>query len=146
MPISAVLFDLDDTLFDHRNSARAALSARKISSIFFAIVGRNVDVIAQASKQGFVYVFDRRTGEAVWPIEERPVPQSDVPGEKTSPTQPFPTKPHSSLRRSADARTSSPRKSVSPTYELPLSTRPPSSGASRGCCSCSTPGRRAATS
>jgi quinoprotein glucose dehydrogenase len=44
-------------------------------------------------KQGFTFVFDRVTGRPVWPIEERPVPQSDVPGEKTSPTQPFPTKP-----------------------------------------------------
>ena len=50
-------------------------------------------LVAQVSKQGFVYVFDRATGEPVWPIEERPVPQSDVPGEWTSPTQPFPTKP-----------------------------------------------------
>jgi quinoprotein glucose dehydrogenase len=45
------------------------------------------------SKQGFTYVLDRRTGAPVWPIEERPVPQSTVPGERTSPTQPFPTKP-----------------------------------------------------
>ena len=49
--------------------------------------------MALPSKQAFLYVFDRVTGEPVWPIEERPVPQSDVPGEKTSPTQPFPTKP-----------------------------------------------------
>ena len=45
------------------------------------------------TKQAFTYVFDRATGQPVWPIEERPVPQSDVPGEQTSPTQPFPTKP-----------------------------------------------------
>ena len=45
------------------------------------------------SKQGFVFVFDRVNGRPIWPIEERPVPQSTVPGEKTSPTQPFPTKP-----------------------------------------------------
>ncbi|MDX1385458.1 MAG: pyrroloquinoline quinone-dependent dehydrogenase, partial [Thermoanaerobaculia bacterium] len=57
------------------------------------IDGREVKGVAVASKQGFVYVFDRVTGEPVWPIEERPVPQSDVPGEQTSPTQPFPTKP-----------------------------------------------------
>ena len=44
-------------------------------------------------KQGFTYVFDRATGEPVWPIEERPVPQSTVPGERTAATQPFPTKP-----------------------------------------------------
>ena len=55
--------------------------------------GRAIKAVAQPSKQGFLYVFDRRTGEPVWPIEERPVEQSKVPGEKTSPTQPFPTKP-----------------------------------------------------
>jgi quinate dehydrogenase (quinone) len=55
--------------------------------------GRPVDVVAQATKHGFVFVFDRRTGEPIWPIEERPVPKSDLPGEYASPTQPFPTKP-----------------------------------------------------
>ena len=55
--------------------------------------GRAIKAVAQPTKQGFLYVFDRVTGKPVWPIEERPVPQSDVPGEKTSPTQPFPTKP-----------------------------------------------------
>jgi quinoprotein glucose dehydrogenase len=55
--------------------------------------GRAVKAVAQPSKQGFLYVLDRTNGQPVWPIEERPVPQSDVPGEKTSPTQPFPTKP-----------------------------------------------------
>ena len=50
-------------------------------------------IVAQITKQGFTYVFDRLTGEPIWPIEERPVPQTDVPGEWTSPTQPFPTKP-----------------------------------------------------
>ena len=55
--------------------------------------GRRIKAIAQPTKQAFVYVFDRATGEPVWPIEERAVPQSDVPGEKTSATQPFPTKP-----------------------------------------------------
>ena len=55
--------------------------------------GREIKAVAQITKQGFIYVFDRRTGEAVWPIEEREVPQTDVPGERTSPTQPFPTKP-----------------------------------------------------
>jgi quinoprotein glucose dehydrogenase len=49
--------------------------------------------VAQITKQNFAYVFDRATGEPVWPIVERPVPQTDVPGEWTSPTQPFPTKP-----------------------------------------------------
>ena len=55
--------------------------------------GRARDVVAQATKHGFVFVFDRKSGEPIWPIEERPVPQSDLPGEHTSPTQPFPTKP-----------------------------------------------------
>jgi quinoprotein glucose dehydrogenase len=55
--------------------------------------GRRINAVAQVSKQAFVYVFDRRTGAPVWPIEERPVPQSSAPGEKTAGTQPFPTKP-----------------------------------------------------
>ena len=55
--------------------------------------GKPVKAVAQATKQGFLFVFDRVTGKPIWPIEERPVPQTDVPGEKTSPTQPFPTKP-----------------------------------------------------
>jgi quinoprotein glucose dehydrogenase len=55
--------------------------------------GRTQDVVAQPTKHGFLFVFDRVTGEPVWPIEERPVPQSDIPGEHTSPTQPFPTRP-----------------------------------------------------
>ena len=55
--------------------------------------GRPVKAVAQPSKQAWLYVLDRETGEPVWPIEERPVPRSGVPGEWTSPTQPFPTKP-----------------------------------------------------
>jgi glucose dehydrogenase len=55
--------------------------------------GRNIDVVAQATKHGFLFVFERETGRPIWPIEERPVPQSDVPGEHSSPTQPFPTRP-----------------------------------------------------
>ena len=55
--------------------------------------GQPVKAVAQVTKQGFVYVFDRVTGKPIWPIEERPVPQSTVPGERSSPTQPFPTKP-----------------------------------------------------
>ncbi len=55
--------------------------------------GRDVDVVVEVSKQGFVWVFNRDTGKPLWPVEERPVPASDVPGEKTSPTQPFPVKP-----------------------------------------------------
>ncbi len=55
--------------------------------------GERIPALVQVTKQGFAYVFNRATGEPVWPIEERPVPQSDVPGEKTFPTQPFPTRP-----------------------------------------------------
>jgi quinoprotein glucose dehydrogenase len=55
--------------------------------------GKMVDVVAQPTKFGLLYVFNRVTGEPLWPIEERPVPKSDVPGEESWPTQPFPTKP-----------------------------------------------------
>ncbi|MGD0136143.1 MAG: pyrroloquinoline quinone-dependent dehydrogenase [Bryobacteraceae bacterium] len=55
--------------------------------------GRIVKAVAQPTKQAFLYVLDRMTGKPIWPIDERPVEQSTVPGEKTSPTQPFPTKP-----------------------------------------------------
>lgn len=55
--------------------------------------GRQIAAVAQPTKQGFVYVFDRKTGEPVWPIEERPVEKGTVPREWYSPTQPFPTKP-----------------------------------------------------
>ena len=55
--------------------------------------GREVDGVVQVTKQGFAFVFDRVTGKPVWPIEERAVPASDVPGEQASPTQPFPTRP-----------------------------------------------------
>jgi quinoprotein glucose dehydrogenase len=55
--------------------------------------GRRIKAVMQPSKTAFLYVFERATGKPVWPIEERPVPQSTVPGERTSATQPFPTKP-----------------------------------------------------
>lgn len=55
--------------------------------------GRAIKAVAAITKQGFTYVFDRVTGEPVWPIEERAVPQSTVPDERLSPTQPFPTRP-----------------------------------------------------
>jgi quinoprotein glucose dehydrogenase len=55
--------------------------------------GRAIKALAQPTKQGFTYVFDRTNGQPVWPIEEKPVEQTKVPGEKTSPTQPIPTKP-----------------------------------------------------
>ena len=58
------------------------------------IPGRGViPAVMQVTKQGFVYTFDRMTGEPIWPMENRPVPQSEVPGEKLATTQPFPTKP-----------------------------------------------------
>jgi quinoprotein glucose dehydrogenase len=55
--------------------------------------GKRIDAVAQAAKHGFLFVFDRETGKPLWPIEERPIPKSDMPGEQTWPTQPFPTKP-----------------------------------------------------
>ncbi len=57
------------------------------------VAGRPVKALVELSKQGFAYVLDRVTGQPVWPIEERPVPASDVPGESAWPTQPHPTKP-----------------------------------------------------
>ena len=57
------------------------------------VEGRAIRAVVQVTKQAFAFVFDRVTGEPVWPIEERSVSSSDVPGEQTSPTQPFPTKP-----------------------------------------------------
>src|SRR5262252_8826930 len=61
--------------------------------------GKAIKAVALPTKEAFLYVFDRITGQPVWPIEEKPVPQSDVPGEKTSPTQPFPTKPPAYARQ-----------------------------------------------
>ncbi len=57
------------------------------------VAGRKIDAVVQLTKMGFVYVFDRVSGKPVWPIEERAVPASDVPGEHAWPTQPFPTRP-----------------------------------------------------
>lgn len=61
--------------------------------IDIVVDGRPIKAIAQVTKQGFTYVFDRATGVPVWPIIERPVPESTIPGERAAPTQPFPTKP-----------------------------------------------------
>ena len=61
---------------------------------------RDVDVVVQASKQGFLYVLDRVTGKPLWPIEEKPMPQTDVPGEVSSPTQPIPAMPPPFARQS----------------------------------------------
>ncbi|MEK6324063.1 MAG: pyrroloquinoline quinone-dependent dehydrogenase [Acidobacteriota bacterium] len=57
------------------------------------VKGKRIKAVVQITKTGFCFVFDRATGEPVWPIEERPVPQSVIPGERLSPTQPFPTRP-----------------------------------------------------
>ncbi len=55
--------------------------------------GKEVPIVVQATKQSFLYTFNRETGEPIWPIEDRPVPASKIPGEKLSETQPFPTRP-----------------------------------------------------
>ncbi len=65
------------------------------------IEGKLRKIVAQVSKTAFTYVFDRVTGEPIWPIEERPVPQTTVPGEWTAATQPFPTKPAAFDRQGA---------------------------------------------
>ncbi|MBM89329.1 MAG: pyrroloquinoline quinone-dependent dehydrogenase [Gammaproteobacteria bacterium] len=61
--------------------------------INISVEGREIRALAQVTKQGWAYVFDRATGVPVWPIPEQPVPQGLIPGERASPTQPFPTKP-----------------------------------------------------
>jgi quinoprotein glucose dehydrogenase len=63
------------------------------------VEGRPVKALAQPTKQGFLYMFNRETGEPIWPIEERPVPPGDAPGEWYSPTQPFPTRPRAYERQ-----------------------------------------------
>ena len=63
------------------------------SLVTMTVDGKKIDAVVQLTKQGFAFVFDRVTGQPVWPIEERAVPRSDVPGEASWPTQPFPTKP-----------------------------------------------------
>jgi quinoprotein glucose dehydrogenase len=73
-------------LWDYDNTAAPQLTTIRHN-------GQMVDVVAQAGKTGFLYVFNRVTGEPIWPIEERPVLKSDVPGEQTWPTQPYPTNP-----------------------------------------------------
>jgi quinoprotein glucose dehydrogenase len=61
--------------------------------------GKKIDALAQGTKHGLLFVFDRVTGEPMWPIEERPVPQSDLVGEQAWPTQPFPTRPPPLMRQ-----------------------------------------------
>lgn len=70
--------------------------------------GKSVDIVAEVSKQGFLWVFNRTTGKPLWPIEERPVPKSDMPNEVVSPTQPFPTKPEPFARQKFTADDLSP--------------------------------------
>ncbi|HXJ94354.1 MAG TPA: pyrroloquinoline quinone-dependent dehydrogenase [Terriglobia bacterium] len=70
--------------------------------------GRRVNTVAQVGKTGFVWVFDRDTGKPLWPVEERPEPRSDMPGEETWPTQPFPLKPPPFARQAFTAADLSP--------------------------------------
>jgi len=73
--------------------------------------GKKIDAVAQGTKHGYLFVFDRVTGAPLWPIEDRPVPASELRGEKASPTQPFPTKPAPLMRQhygEADVSTISP--------------------------------------
>ena len=80
-------------LWDYDNPAAPNL-------VTITVDGKRIDAVAQVTKQGFTYVFDRVTGEPVWPIVERPVPtDTDVPGEKVWPTQPFPTRPPPFVRQ-----------------------------------------------
>ena len=70
--------------------------------------GKMIDAVAQVGKEGFVWVFNRETGEPLWRIEERPVPASEMPGEETWPTQPFPLKPPPFGRQSFTSKDLSP--------------------------------------
>ena len=65
--------------------------------------GKSIDAVSQATKQGFLFVFDRVTGKPLWPIEERPVPGSNMPGEQAWPTQPYPTVPPPFARQTMTA-------------------------------------------
>ena len=78
---------------DHCHDSLPQVSWPAPNLIDITVDGRPIKAVAQITKQGFTFVFDRATGEPIWPIEERPVPPSTVPGEHTSPTQPYPTKP-----------------------------------------------------
>jgi quinoprotein glucose dehydrogenase len=82
-------------IWDHDMSSAPLLADVRID-------GRMRKIVAVPSKQSFLYVFDRITGEPIWPIDETPMPQSTVPGEKTSPTQPIPSKPPAYARNFLD--------------------------------------------
>ena len=73
-------------LWDYDNASPPALTTVRVN-------GREIDVVVQATKTGMLYVLDRVTGVPVFPVEERPVPRSSVPGEEASPTQPFTVRP-----------------------------------------------------
>jgi quinoprotein glucose dehydrogenase len=76
--------------------------------------GKKIDIVAMAGKTGFLYVFDRVSGAPIWPIEERPVPKSDMPGEQAWPTQPFPTHPAPFSRQSMTMEDINPHPIVTP--------------------------------
>jgi quinoprotein glucose dehydrogenase len=84
-------------LWDYDNPAAPNL-------LDITVDGRRIKALAQITKQGFVYTFDRVTGKPVWPIEEKPAPPSDVPGEKASSTQPIPSKPAPFEYQGSDSR------------------------------------------
>ena len=73
-------------LFDYDDAAPPAL-------VDLTVQGKTVPALVEVTKQGLMFILDRRTGKPVFGVEERPVPASTVPGEKASPTQPFPIKP-----------------------------------------------------
>jgi len=79
--------------------------------------GQKIDAVAQAGKTGFLYVFNRVTGEPLWPIEERPVAKSEMPGEQASPTQPFPTRPPPFSRQTFTADDVNPWLATSEQYQ-----------------------------
>lgn len=75
--------------------------------IDITVAGQRIKAVAQVTKQAFIYVFDRVTGSPVWPIEDRQVPGSQLPGERAARTQPFPTRPAPIDIQASARRTSS---------------------------------------
>jgi glucose dehydrogenase len=73
-------------MWDYDNASPPTLGEIRVD-------GKTIPAVMQPNKNGFLYVFDRKSGKPVWPIEERPVPKAILPGEESSPTQPMPTKP-----------------------------------------------------
>jgi quinoprotein glucose dehydrogenase len=94
-------------LWDFDNSAAPQLTTVRHN-------GKSIDVVAMAGKTGFLYVFDRVTGAPIWPIEERPVPKSEMSGEQSWPTQPYPTKPPPFSRQTFTADDINPHPIVTP--------------------------------